>query len=239
MHRLKKMKLVSMLVVLVMAFGLIPFAAPQGASAALDPAALLAGVVAQMQAVNYWLGKDTTGQAAVSTAHSAFGSLAVTVPSSLPLAGLYGTGKYYTDQASAEAAVAQLLKDLETEKYSQDMGTALTDLSTLYINDEGTVTHVLSGVSLEDLANFETIAQGQGLQNALGSSSWQNVMKGNNVESTVASVVTSAMNYAGVQSRWHALATALTNIGWGFSGLASAEVKSIRRPIPATWERQR
>ena len=55
MHRFKKMKLVSLLVVLMMVGGLVPLVAPQAASAAPNFSSLN-----NLSAMYYWLAQDTT-----------------------------------------------------------------------------------------------------------------------------------------------------------------------------------
>jgi hypothetical protein len=228
MHRFKKMKLVSMLVVLVMTFGLIPFAAPQVASA--DFSSTVNGIMNQITAANYWLNEDTAGQSAVTNAYTLLQGMTVNQaeallwPSSgttnLSLANLaYGNGSNeFVDQTTAEQDIATLVIDLETEKYGQDSN-LLANLTSLYGNDKDTVAKLLHGVDLEEVVNFESIAEGQGLQQALTGNDWRSV-----TQSNVASTVLAAMNNAG-QDGGSTVASALSGINWSVSDLANAEAQ--------------
>jgi hypothetical protein len=231
MHRFKKMRLVSLLVALVMAFGLAPLASPQAASA--DASATLASISNQIQAVNYWLAKDPTGQGAVSAAHTYFlnhdVNVDVSVLPSLPLNPLtqsFLPDRPFPDLLSAEAAVVPLLTHLERYKYAQDMTTALTSLVDLYENDRGTVATLFPGVTLDQLVNFVTIAQGAGLQNSLFTSgNWQNVIRGN--ANTVPGVVNGALGYAATHGG-EAVGDAVTRY-WNLNDLAAAEIEIARQ----------
>lgn len=228
MNRFKKMKLVSLLVALTMAFGLIPLVSPQVASA--DFTSAIGDISTQVEAVNYWLvNKDSGGLTAVNHAESVFsGMTSASIPSSvwttwLPLNSTITDRFPGPDHvASAEADIGKMLIDIEREKYAHDTASVLSALFTIYGSDKDTMSKLLGpSVSIDDFGTFITTIQGTGLQTSLGSN-WQNVMKSTGINGAVIATLNGAMGAAAGST----VANALTNppLGWSLTKLEAAEI---------------
>ncbi len=222
MHCFKKMKLVSLLVVLMMIMGLVPLVAPQAASAAPDFSSLNS-----LAPMYYWLAQNTAG---LNKVDSDLAALKVFTPSAAleaqlfsPLASILplpaAVITKYASAGAAEAAATQFLIDLEQIKYSTDAGTAIANAGTLYNNDATTEGNLLPGVTLVDFLAFATSVQTTGIESNL--SLQQVATSGPLSSSLISSTLTSAMTSAADTAMTHAVVT--TN-GWSFANVAAAEM---------------
>ncbi len=228
MHRFKKMKLVSMLTVLVMAFGLISFAAPQAASASSPSFSSLNS----LSSVYFYLARDTAGLSKVTADLAALQSL---TPSTSLETQLFGPSgllplpsaviSKYSSPSAAEAAATQFLIDLEKIKYSPDVSTAMANALTFYSNDATAEGNLLPGVSVGDFLAFATNVQTTGLANSLGSSSnYQTVTLSSQSSPLAASFISTALTSAMSNSADTAMANAVSGNGWSFANIAAAEM---------------
>jgi len=243
MYRFKKMRMVSLLVVLVMAFGLVPLAAPQGASADIS------AVSKNLQAVYFWLGKDPSGATSVVTAANNFNSnLLSTIeslvwPDSDPTQGTSlpitpGIAAKFGGIQTAKDDIAQLIIDMSRPRFAIDEGTALGYLIDLDTNttDKSTVATLTSEkITLDNIVAFLSLAESSGISYALTqSSNWQQILQSENmsaIRSLIDTITSDALKYAG-DNGYSNVYNALSGIGWSIQALSDAVMQVDQQVDP-------
>jgi hypothetical protein len=245
MHRLKKMRLVSLLVALVMAFGLIPFAAPQTASADIT------SITNNLQAVYFWLGKDSTGTASITSAANNFNTSLASVsaieslvwpngPTSgdLPISPSIATA--FGSAATAQEDIAQLIIDMSKTIFSANETAAVANLldlaaSTNDINTVATLTD--HQISEDELVEFLGEAESNGINSSLGqSSNWQQILQSESMSSSqplIDTIISGALRYAG-NNGYSSVYNALANVGWSIDSLSNAVLQVNQQVDPSS-----
>lgn len=233
MNFFKKMKFVSLLVALVTAFTLLPVALPQQTGVA--QASNLTDAIDQLEGVYFWLAKDADGLDALNDAKSACASLDIgdiedqLWPAGgtiyLPLGSIV-PGKFATEE-DAKDAISQLLLDIAQTGFSTNQATVYANLVHLYGSEQGTISVLMPGISMEDFIGFFLSAQSDGVEDALnGNNGWKDDLQSGNI-STIRNLITTtlsgALQYAVGQPGGQDIGDAFQTNGWTIQDLADAE----------------